>query len=223
VCSYQRCPLIHPEFIRVCFHEVGRWKAARLKKEDRFVMTEDQHGGTRRSGTGVVREFRPVSKKLEEFPLPEEAQNIPLDPESGFEMAIDEFTATFIPNSRWFGPEGNFRAVLEEPMTVGVIVNCLNDVWFVESEPTEPEAFGLLAYARQEGQYGGRKPILAGQGSVVTDSSGRDGVQFNLRTVYDFVRSSPRGDKIETGGSCEQDLESGNTKCKGEVKYTYEF
>ena len=209
--------LLNVELLRTAesSNKAEKTRVENVKGGEHYMSEETSIG---RSGSGTTHEFRPITRNLEEFPLPEEAKDIPLDPSYGFEVPIDEFTATFIPNGRWFGPEGNIRAVLEEPMTAGVIVNCLDVVWFVESEPTGEEGtFGLLVYAPQQGERK-RKPLLVGQGSIGEDTQGDEALTVDVRTVYDFVRSSPRADKLSGSASC-------NTQgvCTGTITYSYEF
>ena len=150
--------------------------------------------------SGTTDRVLPPSRTLEELTtLPPELDDVILSAADGFDMPIDSFRSTFFPNAAVIGASGNPRVLLERPMIVGVIVNCFHDLWWIESEPTRGDAFGMVAYVDETAEGGPRrKAILSGEGHVEEGNAG-PAIRATLNTVYPFVRSSPRRDSVSIG------------------------
>ena len=177
----------------------------------------------RKTVEGSIDRAMKPTKGLKELPLARQTREMALAPEHGFVLAIGDCEVTFVPNAAVVGDRGNPRALLQGPMRAGVLVNCLNEVWYVESEPTGEDSFGLTLYAPQTGMRGwqSRKPVMSGQGKVVTQSDGREGIQFEMKTVFPRVRTSPREDSASVSGGTSGGSGGTSWEVKGEYKVTF--
>jgi len=128
-----------------------------------------------------------------------------LDIDSAFGIRLDKYLAVIVPIRGVFGPNGSIEALLRSPMQLGVIVNCFGKVWYIESEPTIDNGFGMLVYAPQSRTNPHhRKPVMSGEGKVSTAKAGSASMRFGMKTVYDYVSSSPRRDKLSVSGSASK-------------------
>jgi hypothetical protein len=155
----------------------------------------------------LPRPFQGRSDKVVKKPkitakLPSDAKKEDLDFDSSFGVQIEETMATFVPVKGLIGKGGDMRRLLREPMTFGILINCVDQVWFVESEPTGPDTFGVIILAPQEGKQGwrSRKPILTGPCTIIENAPGDRTLKFDLKTIYDNVSASPRGDSLTVSG-----------------------
>jgi hypothetical protein len=150
-----------------------------------------------------------------QIPFHPSINNVGLDFENAFGIPIEEYMAVFIPASGLFGPCSDLGRLLRSAMTMGVIINCLKDIWIVESEPTMGDGFGMLIHTERG------KTVMSGQGRVTSQEVATGGrtssMEFSIKTVYDYVSSSPRKDRAEGGGSWGPDGP------RVEVKYVFEF
>lgn len=145
--------------------------------------------GTRTSST-----FQAASQAPTEFSLPTALESVPLDPLAGFDLPIGPFRATFIPRAGLLGPTGDPERLLREPLIMAMVVTCLKDLWWIESEPAGDQTFTMVAYAAESAPGGShRTAVLSGQG-VVTAEGGHK-VQFSLQTVP-ALTGSDRHDQL---------------------------
>lgn len=159
-----------------------------------------------------------IMKPALDVRLPPDARSIGLDFESSWGVKIKKYVAAFVPRQGLFGDNGDLRVLIHEPITVGIIVNCMNNIWFVESEPTTGNSFGLLVYAPQTASGSrGRKPVMSGEGRISIKENRSRSVRFSFQTVYNYVSSSPRRDSVSGGGSISRSKQSFH------VKYSIEF
>ena len=147
------------------------------------------------------RSTKMIARPTLNIQLPPFARSIGPDFDNAWGVQIDKYLATFVPRAGLFGDQGDLRLLVREPITVGIIVNCMNDVWFVESEPTTGNSFGLLVYAPQtRGGWRSRKPVMSGDGRIFLGRNRSSSVRFSLQTVYSYVSSSPRRDSVSASG-----------------------
>jgi len=132
--------------------------------------------------------FVAATRLPSEFTLPAPLHAVPLDASSGFDLPIGRFRATFIPRAGLLGPDGNPDVLLKEPLVIGMVITCLDKIWWIESEPAGGRAFNMVAYAAgaAPGEQG-LTAILSGQGTVAAD--GGKLVNFALQTASALVRS----------------------------------
>jgi hypothetical protein len=173
-----------------------------------------------RSGDRQCEVFRGTTETVIQNPDIPRYPSVPdvgIDFESavGFPIEPDN-VVVFAPAAGLFGGECDPGRLLRKPMTTGVIINCLADVWYVESEPTRGGRFGLLV------RTGRGKTVMCGQGSVSSEEDGSISLNFDLETVYDHVSSSPRNDSVKVGGGTKTDPD-GRTSWETRVDYTYNF
>jgi hypothetical protein len=117
-----------------------------------------------------------------DFALPAALESVPLDPQTGFDLPVGQFRATFIPRVGLLGPGGKPERLLQEPMVMAMVVTCLQDIWWIESEPAGDRTFTMVAYAAEDATAGSsRMAVLSGQGVVASD--GGSAVTFALQTV----------------------------------------
>ncbi len=132
--------------------------------------------------------FVAPSRLPEDFALPAPLQAVPLDPGSGFDLPIGLFRATFIPRASLLGPGGDPHVLLKEPLVIGMVITCLEKIWWIESEPAGGQAFTMVAYSAGAGPgEPDRTAILSGRGVVSPDGAGL--VDFSLQTVTELARS----------------------------------
>jgi hypothetical protein len=154
---------------------------------------------------------------LAERPAATLTRGLNLDFDNGFGIKIQKYVATFVPREGIFGERGDPFLLIRESMTAGIIVNCLKDVWYVETEPTSEKTFGLVVYAPQElSGWRARKPIMRGEGEIASSQSGTT-TSFSIETLYAYIRSSPRRDHVSASGSI------GRGKVRMQVSYSIEF
>lgn len=147
----------------------------------RTPAAQSQPAAPRRRRRTAAR-FEAASQAPTEFVLPATLEGVPLDPRTGFDLPIGRFRATFIPRAGLLGPDGDPQRLLQEPMTMAMVVTCLKDIWWIESEPAGNKTFTMMAYAADEvAGESGRLAVLAGQGVVAADGGGR--IEFSLQTV----------------------------------------
>jgi len=164
------------------------------------------------------RSTKVIAKPLLDVRLPRAASSLDLDLDHSWGVQISKYVAAFVPRAGLFGDQGDLSVLVREPTTIGIIVNCMNDIWFVESEPTSGNSFGLLVYAPQTAKgWRGRKPVMSGEGRISIKNNRPRSVSFSFQTVYSYVSSSPRRDTISGSGSISRGRTSIN------VKYTIEF
>lgn len=139
-----------------------------------------------------------------------------LDIYSAFGIRIDKYLAVVVPGRGILGPDGDLEVLLRSPMKLGVIVNCFRKVWHIESEPTIDDGFGMLVYAPQSRTNPhDRKPVMSGEGRVSRTKAGGASMRFAMKTVYSYVSSSPRRDKLSVSGSA--------TKKSFKITVSYSF
>ena len=160
-----------------------------------------------------------VQKPRVNAELPREMRREHLDFDKSFGIEIEEYTAVFIPSAGMLGKQGKILRLPKKSETIGIIVNCENEVWLVDGESTGEHNIGLIVYAPQKGGRGWRshKPIMAGR-AVISGDPDNYHLEFDLKTLYDNITMSPRNDSVSAGGTVDTD-----GKAKFEVKYTYEF
>jgi hypothetical protein len=140
----------------------------------------------RRTRTATT--FQAASQTPTEFSLPVVLESVPFDPQAGFDLPIGRYRATFIPRAGLLGPEGDPQRILQESMTIAMVITCLKDVWWIESEPAGGQTFSMVAYAADQATRGSRRTtVLSGQGIVAAD--GGKQVEFSLQTVPALAQS----------------------------------
>jgi hypothetical protein len=73
-------------------------------------------------------------------------------------------------------------------MVMGMVITCLEKIWWIESEPVGDRAFNMLVYAAGEASgEPDRTAILSGQGVVPAHGGGL--VEFALQTVSALAQS----------------------------------
>lgn len=125
--------------------------------------------------------FPPASQPPRAVALPTALQGVPLDPQSGFDLPNGRFRATFVPRAGLVGPQGQPEALLREPMVVGMVISCLQDVWWIESEPATGSAFNLVLYRSPRDGGAGRQAVMTGQGMV--GGANGAGIDFSVQTL----------------------------------------
>jgi hypothetical protein len=88
-------------------------------------------------------------------------------------------------------------------MVMAMVVTCLQDIWWIESEPAGDRTFTMVAYAAADSSGGSsRTAVLSGEGVAAGD--GGKGVEFSLQTVPALARSD-RHDQITAIVSAQPD------------------
>lgn len=138
------------------------------------------------SSARIATAILPVSQSPSDFALPGALESVSFDPDAGFDLDIGGYRPTFIPQSGLFGPEGDAERLIREPLVVGMVITCLKDIWWIESEPRGERTFTITAYAAEHAATGsGRTALLTGEGAVTPDG----GVACSLQTVSALARS----------------------------------
>jgi hypothetical protein len=101
---------------------------------------------------------------------------------------MGRYRATFIPRAGLLGPAGDPQRLVQESMTMAMVVTCLKDVWWIESEPAGEQTFSIVAYAADRATRGSsRTAVLSGKGVVA--AGGEKRVEFSLQTVPALAHS----------------------------------
>ena len=156
-----------------------------------WARTSDasQSTGASPRRTRTATTFLTASQAPTEFSLPVELESVPFDQQAGFDLPIGRFRATFIPRAGLLGPEGDPQRLLQESTTMAMVVTCLKDIWWIESEPAGGQTFSMVAYAADQQTRGSsRTAVLSGQGVVAADGEKR--IEFSLQTVPALAHSA---------------------------------
>lgn len=145
--------------------------------------------------TETITTDRVISKP--EIPFHPTISNVALDFDHALGIQVGDKTAVFIPAQGLCGPCADRGDLLRAARTIGAIINCVKDVWVVQTEPTLGNAFGILI-STEKG-----KCMMSGQGTVTNEEGGRGGkgsvARFTVKTVYDNVGAEKR--TVSAGGS----------------------
>jgi hypothetical protein len=138
--------------------------------------------------------------------LPPELKRQNLDHERSFAVELEDCVATFIPFKGILGKNGELRRLPKKPKQIGVIINCLDEVWPVDAEATSDSSLGLVVSAPQKGEKGrhSHKPVMAGNATISGDEENYS-LKFNLSTLYDDISTSPRSDSVKGSGTVNSD------------------
>ncbi|MFN8590415.1 MAG: hypothetical protein U0031_03055 [Thermomicrobiales bacterium] len=141
----------------------------------------------RSSSVQAASTFLPASQSPDEFALPAALAAVPLDPAAGFDLEMGDFRPTFIPRAGLFGQGGDADRLVREPLVAGLVITCLKDTWWIESEPSGERTFTITAYAPEHAAGGsGKTAMLSGVGTVAPDGN----VSLSLQTVPALARST---------------------------------
>lgn len=134
-----------------------------------------------------------------EIPFHPTVPNVGLDFDRAVGIPVDQHMAVFIPAVGLFGPCSDLGCLLRSPRVCGVIINCVSEVWIVESEPTLGNAFGVRVNTERG------KCVMSGQGTVSNPEDARGvaapAVKFAVKTVYDNVGSQRRSATVGGGAT----------------------
>jgi hypothetical protein len=158
-----------------------------------------------------------IQKPTPNLPLPKDVPPSQVDFDNAFLVNLTGGRqAFFIPMTGIFNKERGLQDLLHTPRTVGIIINCLKEAWYVESEPADGKRVGIMVFAPQAGQKGwrSRKPVMSGSASINADKS----VTVSGSTVYDFVSPSP-GQKRKAKFGVTLKKGQWNITLTGEVEY----
>lgn len=132
-----------------------------------------------------------------EIPFHPTIPNVVLDFDQAFGIPMGDKMAVFIPAHGISGPCADRGDLLRAPRTMGGMINCVKEVWVVQTEPTLGNAFGILITTEKG------KCVMSGQGTVTNEDGARGGkgsvVKFTVGTVYDNVGAQKR--TVSAGGS----------------------
>jgi hypothetical protein len=67
---------------------------------------------------------------------------------------MGRYRATFIPRAGLLGPAGDPQRLVQESMTMAMVVTCLKDVWWIESEPAGEQTLSNVANAADRATKG---------------------------------------------------------------------
>src|ERR1700757_5289703 len=84
--------------------------------------------------------------------MPPDVKRDDLDFDNSFGVQVEDAMPTFVPVKGLFGKDGDLTRLTRETFTIGILVNCEDQVWYVEGEPTGPMTAGVMVYAPQHGK-----------------------------------------------------------------------